>query len=79
MSRALAETVCFSPDWVLSITNCSHQSEPRTSVTLELSRTSIFLVALIWSSRYWDMVAESDVPRTIIVTWRANREKYMAA
>ena len=39
----------------------------------------IFFVALIWSSRYWDMVAESESPRTTMVTCRAKREKYKAA
>ena len=48
-------------------------------MTLEFNLTAIFFVAAIWFSRYCDMVSDKELPRTSIVTWRANLEKYMAA
>ena len=57
---------------------CSARFLP-TAMTFELNFTAIFFVAVIWFSKYCDMLSDKELPRTTIVTCRANFEKYIAS
>ena len=57
----------------------SRWSAPWPAVTSALWRTSMFGVAPMRSTRYCDIFASSESPRTSMITRRAYCEKYMAA
>jgi hypothetical protein len=44
------------------------RSSPRAAITELRSLTSMFFVALIWATRYSDMVSSSAAPRTTMTT-----------
>src|SRR6202007_1259573 len=79
ISKALAGTFSWVQVLLFWMVRDSQWSTPSTARTLELSLREIFFVAAIWFSKYCDMVAERELPRTSIVTRRANFEKYIAA
>ena len=79
MRRALAGKVSCEDVWLFLMVICSQRPAPSTATTLEWNLTAMFFVAAIWFSRYCYMVSDKEPPRTTMVTWRANLEKYMAA
>jgi len=52
---------------------------PSAAVAWVEVRTSMLGVAAIWSIRYCDIRAASELPRTTRVTWRAHRAELTAA
>ncbi len=79
MKSPLASTVSRSPESTSSRVIASSRDSPCSSVTWEWSRVRMFGVASIWSTRYCDIFASSEEPRTTIVTVPAKRESIMAA